>query len=436
MNKTMIQVLLNLLPILMLSSCVGSGMVRRVSIRFTILLLLVSCAGDSGRESTEESALAIPSAPTSLTFVTPGSSPGLDSTPTIQVEGVEGGNTVKLFSDSTCTTEIGSAVSSGTSVDVTVSTSLTPSTHTIYAASSNSSGVSSCSTESISYTLASCPPEFIPVPHNTDVGTTSDFCVMKYEAKAYHSVNQTIDADGCNEAGCTTANWGLAEHYPKSSSTGKPWRRISPSNASVECSSLNSLGESHYDLISNVEWMTIARNAENVSMNFQAGIIPRGYSQSNSSPASTTDSTCLYNNGGNSCSDTGDHIYKRTLTLSNGEDLWDLAGNVYEWVDWNKTESGFDLGPTTCASGWMEFSTVLTDACYLNANILGDQVFPLTENGESAEGFGRFNGGTGGAAGRGGFYANGANAGAFTLFLGYGDTYTSQGFGFRCVYRP
>jgi hypothetical protein len=216
-----------------------------------ILLLLVSCAGDSGRESTEESAVALPSAPTSLSLVTPGSSPDLDSTPTIQVAGVESGNTVKLFSDSTCTTEIGSAVSSDTSVDVTVSTSLTPSTHTIYAASSNSSGASSCSTESISYTLASCPPDFIPVPHNTDVGTRKDFCVMKYEAKAYHSVNDAIDADGCNEAGCTTANWGLADHYPKSSSTGKPWRRININNASTECNSLNGVNEvtDKYDLI-------------------------------------------------------------------------------------------------------------------------------------------------------------------------------------------
>ena len=29
----------------------------------------------------------------------------------------------------------------------------------------------------------SCPSGFIPVPHNSSVGTTKDFCVMKYEAK-------------------------------------------------------------------------------------------------------------------------------------------------------------------------------------------------------------------------------------------------------------
>jgi formylglycine-generating enzyme required for sulfatase activity len=293
-------------------------------------------------------------------------------------------------------------------------------------------------------TPISCPSGFIPVPHNTDLGTTKDFCVMKYEAKAYHSVNQTIDADGCNEVGCTTADWGLADHIPASSSTGSPWRRINPNNASAECNSLNTGGATNYDLISNPEWMTIARNAEGVSSNFQAGVMARGWAAhitygdtwSNTAVAPSTDSNCLYNTGANTCASPGDHLYKRTLTLSNGEEVWDLSGNVWEWVDWSHTTAGLDLGPTTCAASWVQFPDVLADTCYTGGALLSNQVFPATSNGTSVEGFGRFYGGSGGAALRGGDWRIGSNAGAFTLYLSYSTTNTNTTVGFRCVYRP
>jgi hypothetical protein len=270
---------------------------------------------------------------------------------------------------------------------------------------------------------------------------------MKYEAKAYHSVNQTIDTDGCNEAGCTTHNWGLADHVPVSSSTGSPWRRIRLGPASSECNSLNTGGATNYDLISNPEWMTIARNAESVSSNFQASVMARGWGASssstilpdpwtNSAPAPSTDSNCLYNTGANTCASSGDHLYKRTLTLSNGEEIWDLSGNVWEWVDWNSAMAGFQFGPTTCAASWVEFPALVSDVCYTGGALLSHQIFPATSNGSSVEGFGRFYGGSGGAAVRGNAWYGGSNAGAFTLTLNMTTTLSGADMGFRCVYRP
>ena len=412
-------------------------------------MILASCnGGDSSGGGGGVIVTTAPSAPSSLSLVTPGGSPGLDSTPTISVGGVVNGNTVKLFSDSACaTTEIGSAVSYGTSVNVTVSSPLSVSSYTIYANATNAIGTSPCSSLSVSYTLATCPADFIPVPHNSSVGTTKDFCVMKYEAKAYHSVNQVIDADGCNEVGCTTADWGLADHIPASSSTGSPWRRINPINASAECNSLNTGGATNYDLISNLEWMTIARNAESVSSNFQASVMARGWAANNTSltpydpwqnstVAPSTDPNCLYNTGANTCASSGDHLYRRTLALSNGEEIWDLSGNVWEWVDWSHTTPGLDLGPTTCAASWVQFPDVLADTCYTGGALLSNQVFPATSNGSSVEGFGRFYGGSGGAALRGGNWDGGSRAGAFTLNLNTSTTDSGTDLGFRCVYRP
>ncbi len=306
----------------------------------------------------------------------------------------------------------------------------------------------------------SCPSGFIPVPHNTEVGTTKDFCVMKYEAKAYHSVNQTIDADGCYEEACTTPNWGLEDHIPASSPTGSPWRRIDATNALAECNSLNTGGATNYDLISNPEWMTIARNAESVSSNWSTGtvgtgVMARGWAANtsalpvdpwqNTAVAPSTDANCLYNTGQNTCASSGDHLYRRTLTLSNGEVIWDLSGNVSEWVDW-ETGGAFTTVPQEykafvnadagAVAAWREFTS-------LDQNINnGDVMNPLTWQSsnpalDSSHGIGQYYAGaSGGAALRGGGWFAGSRAGAFTLNLNSSTSDTNTNVGFRCVYRP
>jgi formylglycine-generating enzyme required for sulfatase activity len=68
--------------------------------------------------------------------------------------------------------------------------------------------------------------------------------------------------------------------------------------------------------------MTIAQNVLSVASNWSggtvgSGAIPRGNSDSTAATDATTDLT---------------GINKRTLTLTNGQVIWDIAGNVREWT--------------------------------------------------------------------------------------------------------
>lgn len=145
---------------------------------------------------------------------------------------------------------------------------------------STSSSLSTTSTT----TLEACPSGYVEVPSNPGFGV-SRFCVMQYKAKAWNDANSNnvidageSDADGCGEAACTTAGWGSASHVPGSTETGLPWRMIDQVDAKAECQSLNSkFGVTDkYDLISNPEWMVIARNAENVAANWSSGTVGTG----------------------------------------------------------------------------------------------------------------------------------------------------------------
>jgi formylglycine-generating enzyme required for sulfatase activity len=213
-----------------------------------------------------------------------------------------------------------------------------------------------------------------------------------------------------------------------------PWGNITATAAQGKCTALGS----GYDLISNAEWMTIARNAEGVQSNWSGpnGMLARGHSDTASIGLSVTDINDPYSGTGNNANQQPGSGWeqKRTLTLSNGEVIWDLAGNVWEWVDWDPQTAGFQLGPTSCSStNWFELSSA--NCAALSAN----QYMPANPGNwtpyDSSHGLGRFRGGFG-AAVRGGSSDVGAVAGAFTLSLDYSPGDDSTIFGFRCVYRP
>ena len=62
--------------------------------------------------------------------------------------------------------------------------------------------------------------------------------------------------------------------------------------------------------------------------------------------------------------------------------------------------------------------------------------FLVSTNGSSLEGFGKFIGGTGGAARRCGHWNDGNRVGAFALGLINGTTSSAVSIDSRCVYRP
>ena len=250
--------------------------------------------------------------------------------------------------------------------------------------------------------VGNCPCGYVEVPANPALGVTSNFCVMQFDAKNVGNV-------------------------ATSQALTSPWVNINQTTAKASCESLGT----GYDLISNPEWMTIARNAENVASNWSSGIvgtgmIPRGHSDDTPSNAlAVTDISDPYNGTGNT---SGDGVgtgweQKRTLTLSNGNVVWDIAGNVWEWVDWTP--------PTTCTASWTELPSV---SC--GTDLATTDYMPSHASYDSTKGMGLFYGAAGGAALRGGPWGAGTYAGAFTLRLSYSPSITSPNLGFRCVYRP
>lgn len=267
-----------------------------------------------------------------------------------------------------------------------------------------------------SYTR-SCPTGYVPVPGNPKFGT-SDFCVMKYEAKD----------DGSGNA--------------VSTATGTPW--VSISQITSQDKSLAASGR----LLSEAEWMTIATNALWVNANWcssdgsacgnapgTAGKVLATGHQDNSPAqalvASTTDTEACFGTvtaGVNTaCGSAG--TQKRTLTLSNGSVIWDIPGNVWEWTD------AWIIGnehPTTATPGfsWREFTAITKWQGLQYAN-------PTNRGWNSAQGLGQiYSDGTSTnntqyAFRRSGSWSIGSPAGAFALILNYAPTDTDVSIGFR-----
>ena len=385
---------------------------------------------------------AAPNVPSGITLQSPSYSPSIDSTPTVRVSGVKNGNTVKLFTDPTCATEVASGVATGSTIDLTTS-NLVAGSYNFYArAIGIASNASACSTATVAYVRQSCPSNYIAVPHDDDVGTSTDFCVAKYEMKNVSSV-------------------------ATSQASGTPWVSISQTTSISTCAALNTLNgvSNKYALISNEEWMTIARNIEQVNENWSpisgiqlkgTGVLARGHtdnSPANALAASTDNDP--YSSTSNNDTQAGNSGWeqKRTLTLSNNEVIWDFAGNVWEWTYWNVTparkayQSGTNISTDLGWKDWNLIDTLIgengTDemppekwASLFVRDIAGDLLpSPLDGN----NGIGRYYAGinsSGGAALRGGVWNYGTHAGAFALALDAAASLTYTGIGFRCVYRP
>ena len=155
-----------------------------------------------------------------------------------------------------------------------------------------------------------CPPNFVDVPHLADY-TTKDFCVAKYEMKKDDSDNAVSRAKS------------------------QPWVSITRDNAIDRCTDMGT----GYDLITNDEWQTMARNIELVGSNWDGGKVGSvGMNQGHNddypnvalSAPENSDDGCSYTK--NKCNKNGWHAQRRTHHLSNGQVIWDAGGNVVEWV--------------------------------------------------------------------------------------------------------
>ncbi|MDF1498684.1 MAG: hypothetical protein P1P85_05045 [Patescibacteria group bacterium] len=95
-----------------------------------------------------------------------------------------------------------------------------------------------------------CADGYIWVPGSAKFGTMPGFCVMKYEAKCSSSVSGA----SCNDTSDT----------PISQEANAPWRYgVTQEEARVNCQRIGT----NYHLISEMEWMTIAENIANTTIN-------------------------------------------------------------------------------------------------------------------------------------------------------------------------
>lgn len=179
-----------------------------------------------------------------------------------------------------------------------------------------------------------CPTGFVLVPGSATYGT-SNFCVMKYEAKA------DDNGDGVGDTTYTTgSNTWPADTYPISASRklvstpgGYPVANISQTTAITAAASFTKDCTGCH-LISEAEWMTIAQNVLGVGNNWSNGTVGSGFIYSGHNdytPGNVLVAVVNDDDGYNGTGQANGSNQRRTLALSNGNVIWDLAGNTYDW---------------------------------------------------------------------------------------------------------
>lgn len=140
----------------------------------------------------------VPVTGSSITLQSPAISPNNISTPSFLVGGVIANTTVKLYTNSTCTLEVGKANATTTSVVVTIS-ALVVGSYNFYTKSFNSSGASStCSSALASYIYKNAPANlsYSPNPVVYPIGPTIADNVPFYtgDLASYFSISRALPA--------------------------------------------------------------------------------------------------------------------------------------------------------------------------------------------------------------------------------------------------
>jgi hypothetical protein len=255
-----------------------------------------------------------------------------------------------------------------------------------------------------------CPSGYALVPGNS-LYNTSDFCVMKYEAK---------EVSGTKVAGtCLLGS------------------EANTSTVTVES--------------------TAARNIEQIDSNWSSGVVGTGKLKIGNNG---TDESGVSYDGSNPDYGTGrGSTSTAKLALSNGEELWDISGNVWEWTNNTITEDKTDVGgneyddtdgitggemPDTSAgvtaSAWQELTALNSYGKYSY-----NEMRPSDNSWSSTQGMGQIYLNPGHAYSgsaydssihafiRGGRWSIPSAAGAFALTLNNAPSRTYTALGFRCV---
>ena len=273
------------------------------------------------------------------------------------------------------------------------------------------------------------------VPGNGSFGT-KNFWVMQYDAGCSdgngNAVNSPLDGQGYNWS--TTACTGKVASVQGAA----PIVDINHTQAVAACASIGA------HLLTNDEYMTIATNAANQGVNWSNGTVGSGVmSRGNSdSGAAQWSGSSQYGTG------YSDFTHLRTMTLSDGSTLWDMAGNVWEHVQRSSNNTGDNtntITTPTCSSGtpgtgeWCQYGSSLTPyiTAWNDSSFSAATVGPPNSSWNSNQNIGQVYGNDGSTYGsvfiRGGSWGDDSSAGPFTLSLNWGPSNTSYNVGFRCA---
>lgn len=300
-----------------------------------------------------------------------------------------------------------------------------------------------------------CPAGFVPVPGNYlygTVGKKGGFCVAQYEMKVDE------DGDGKGDINSSCKSWGetwknngsscsytLNGRQVVSSAEGYPLTDISQTDSILSCQSIGA------HLITNEEWMTIARNIEKVSENWSSGTVGQGSLKRGNTGDGVSD---VAYNGDDPESGTGRNELAK-LTLSNGSEVWDLSGNVMEWVDKIYNNTDYNI-PIVEQKEWLYFSSEYPALYESGVEVYyGDNLYFVTYkdldlnykdlfllnpdyNRDNGIGYMEYEYDKGSDVGflRGGYWSAATNAGLLYLLAGNDPSSTSSSIGFRCVVVP
>ncbi|MCX6740882.1 MAG: prepilin-type N-terminal cleavage/methylation domain-containing protein [Candidatus Parcubacteria bacterium] len=284
------------------------------------------------------------------------------------------------------------------------------------------------------------------------------FYVMQYEAK-YDTNGDGIGDDagtGVPPTGCRanasydTWAWGTTSSpCPSSwsasnvvsSPDGSLIANITHTQALTAC-------PTGFHLITNDEWMAIARDAEQVSSNWANNQIGSTVASGGGLKRGNVGITDSASYNGADPEKGYNRNTKAMLTLSNGSTIWDLSGNVYEHVSF--TPSGTDAThqeldqPDSTASGWnfYEFTGLNNNGAntFITGYTDGKAVFRPSDNTwNSSYGVGEIydNSNSGASTAhvviRGGDWDDSADAGAFCLGLNWSTSSSDYDVGLRCA---
>lgn len=309
---------------------------------------------------------------------------------------------------------------------------------------------------------AIAPAGWVEVPGNQATYGTSNFLVMKYEAKCANTSDPTTglttpDTGSHTYANNTTACTSANSKQVVSVASGYPIANISQTTSIGYCTSVPVGGTSAH-LISNNEWMTMARNIEAQNVNWSLGTVGSGYlyaghndnSPALALPASSNDAnkaaytnsagdtealTSASNTASGQSATVGNQV--RVLQLSNGSNIWDLAGNVWEWNSDTITEQDGPDQAGNDGGAYRQF-TAITDWGPRGV----DAYRPANASFTSTQGVGTIYSVSNSASTalraflRGGSWAFTSNAGVFSLSLASAPADTGPFSGFRCASDP